>query len=338
MSDDTALTRRFNVIRLLEARRLGASVAEIAREMGVSQKTIRRDLEFLQRINIPIEEVTGPRGRKTWRMIGKANSAPLTFTYDEAVAIYLGRRFLQPLTGTNLGEAAESALRKIRCTLGEKALEFFARLQNAFHIPTTGAGDYTAKAEIINVLQQAMEDHSVVRLTYQSQQAAKPSARDLYPYHIVQHKGTLYLFAFDPRHGEVRHYKVDRISDVEVTDGSFDVPASFNIQEHLSGAFGIYSGRDDVTVVVKFLPPAARAVNDKPWHASQVTTTDPDGAVVARYRLSSTVEIKSWVLSFGASAIVLEPESLRTEIARDLARLLEVHYTPRTQRPKDSMA
>ena len=98
------------------------------------------------------------------------------------------------------------------------------------------------------------------------------------------------------------------------------------MQDHLAGSFGIYDGSDDVTVVVKFLPAAARYVAESKWHHSQAVTRKRDGSLLARFQLSSTVEIKSWVLSFGANAIVLEPEVLRGEIARDLEHLLNVHY------------
>ena len=80
---------------------------------------------------------------------------------------------------------------------------------------------------------------------------------------------------------------------------------------------------DDVTVVVKFLPAAARYVQESTWHQSQVLTRQRDGSLLARFRLSSTVEIKSWVLSFGANAVVLEPEALRAEIAAELEQLIK---------------
>ena len=106
--------------------------------MRVSQKTIRRDLEFFQGINYPVEQASGDRGRKTWRHTGNGKLLPLTFTYDEAAALYLARRFLQPLAGTNLGDAADSALRKIRCTLGEKALSTCRTTWRARSGSTTG--------------------------------------------------------------------------------------------------------------------------------------------------------------------------------------------------------
>jgi hypothetical protein len=69
-------------------------------------------------------------------------------------------------------------------------------------------------------------------------------------------------------------------------------------------------------VVVKFLPPAARFVQESRWHASQVLTQERDGSLLARFTLSTTVEIKSWVLGFGANAVVIEPEELRRDHAR----------------------
>ena len=73
------------------------------------------------------------------------------------------------------------------------------------------------------------------------------------------------------------------------------------------------------------LPPAARYVSESKWHPSQVETHHRDGGLTVRFRLSNTVELKSWVLSFGANALVLEPEELRAEIAAELERLLKVY-------------
>jgi predicted DNA-binding transcriptional regulator YafY len=70
------------------------------------------------------------------------------------------------------------------------------------------------------------------------------------------------------------------------------------------------------------LPPAARYVAEGKWHPSQAMTKMRDGSLILRLRLSNTVEIKSWILGFGASALVLEPDSLRAEIAAELEQLL----------------
>jgi predicted DNA-binding transcriptional regulator YafY len=68
MTDEPSLTRQLMLIRTLCARRLGATVKELAREMGVTEKTIRRDFKRLLRCGFPLVETTEDHGRKSWRL------------------------------------------------------------------------------------------------------------------------------------------------------------------------------------------------------------------------------------------------------------------------------
>ncbi len=217
------------------------------------------------------------------------------------------------------------ALRKIKATLSEQAIEYLERFPRLFHSTTQGYSNYADKAEIIDTLTVAAEDRNAVMLTYQSQHATEPATRDVYPYGLTRHKGSLYLVAFAVEREEIRRYKVNRIDAADITPFVFQRPDGFDIEAYLADSFGIFGGSDDITVVIKFLPAAARFVQESSWHHSQTATCQRDGSVLARFQLSSTVEIKSWVLSFGASALVLEPESLRAEIRSDLAQLSEAY-------------
>ena len=151
MSEEPPLVRQWVLLRLLSGRRFGATIKEMAQEMGVSDKTIRRDLETFEQAGFPLQEQIGEFGRKTWRLDG--NSQPgLAFTFDEAIALYLGRRFLEPLAGTLFWEAAGRAFKKIRATLGPEALNYIERFGPMFHQTTVGASDYSKKADLIDQL------------------------------------------------------------------------------------------------------------------------------------------------------------------------------------------
>jgi len=325
MQDEPSLIRQLLLLRALSSRRFGMSVSEMAREMGVAGKTIRRDLKRFQKIGVPLLETDGERGKKTWRLVEHGRLPSLTLTYDEAVVLVLGRRLLEPMVGTQFWQAAHGAIRKIRATLGEQALQYLDQFPRLFHWTSAGVADYADKAEIIDDLTIAIEDSKSVCITYQSQRATEPATRDVHPYVFTWHNGSLYLIAFAPDHDQVRHYKVNRIEAVEIGSFQFQKPRNFDVEAHLAGAFGIYEGDEDVTVMIKFLPAAARYILESRWHASQVLTRQRDGSLLARFQLSSTVEIKGWVLSFGGNAVVLEPESLRTEIAAELAQLLKTY-------------
>jgi proteasome accessory factor B len=68
---------------------------------------------------VPLECVTADRGKKVWRLGEGRRRPPLSFTYEEAAALYLGRQFLEPMAGSPFWSAAQSAWQKIRSTLGE---------------------------------------------------------------------------------------------------------------------------------------------------------------------------------------------------------------------------
>ncbi len=102
----------------------------------------------------------------------------------------------------------------------------------------------------------------------------------------------------------------------------------FDAAASLAGSLGIYEGDGDIAVEIRFLPTSARHARETRWHTSEVFIPQRDGSLILRLRLSSTVEIKGRVLSYGASAVVLEPEGLRAEIAEELRRMLETYRAP----------
>ena len=122
MSKDSTLVRQWLILKTLSARHYGVTVQEMAKELEVTDKTIRRDLETFKTVGMPIDEAVGDHGQKRWSIKRGDGQPELTFSMDEALAFYVARRFLEPLAGTLFWEAAQSAFKKIRACLGKKAL------------------------------------------------------------------------------------------------------------------------------------------------------------------------------------------------------------------------
>ncbi|NQU21309.1 MAG: WYL domain-containing protein [Candidatus Nealsonbacteria bacterium] len=217
MPGDSPLVRQWILLRMLCARRYGATVAEMIEEMGVSDKTVRRDLETFQKAGFPLEETVGDHGLKRWRIDPAKTQPGLTFTFDEAIALYLGRHLMEPLAGTVFWEASQRAFKKVRASLGTDALKYVDRFGTMFHQTMVGASDYSKKADLIDELMIGIEDRRAVFLTYQSLRATEPVTYDVYPYGLTYHRGSLYLIGWAPDHEEIRHWKVDRIEDAEAT-------------------------------------------------------------------------------------------------------------------------
>ncbi len=317
------LVRQWLLLRRLCETTVGQTVVELADQLEVHAKTIRRDLAVFRDAGFPIEETTGEAGRKSYRLVNGSGLPGLTFPFDEALALYLGRQYLEPLAGTYLWSAAQSAFRKIEVSLGKSALKYLDKVAGAFHETTFGVSDYSQHAAVIDNLLMGIEESKVVFVTYRSQRSTEPVTYDVHPYTLTRHRDMLYLIGFKPEDNAFRTWKVNRIEAAEVDSMPYARRADFDAEQFLSGSLGIFHATGDVHVAIRFSAEVARYVEESQWHASQQCDRQADGSLLVRLDLSGTTEAKNWVLSFGRHAEVVEPEALRTELREEYRTALK---------------
>ncbi len=331
--DGRALLRQWSLIKALAARRYGLTVKEMAQETQVTVRTIRRDLQLFLELGFPLHETVGDYGRKQWRLDPAWTEIQQHFTFDEALALLMARRLLDPLAGSPLGQAAQNAFQKIRASLTENVVRYLDRIASRFYVTQVGVSNYAEKSDCIDQILLGIEDSCAVFLTYQSLNATEPVTYDIYPYGIAYHRGSLYVVGYSCAHEALRHWKVDRILEAQVTLFPFHRPPDFDLQSHLAGSFGIFHGDGNVQVRVRFLPAVARYVAESTWHPSQRLTAEPDGSLVGEFALNSVEEIQSWVRGFGPLAEVLAPAELRESLRQEFLRAAELYGAPPASTP-----
>lgn len=148
--------------------------------------------------------------------------------------------------------------------LTPNALKYIDKFAAVLHQTTVGCSDYSQQAKLIDRLVQAVEERRIAPITYQSLRATEPVSYDIYPYGLTYHRGSLYLVGHAPDHNAVRHWKVDRVREVELSDLRFNRPADFDLQSHFAKSFGVFRGEGDgeVRVKVRFSPTVARYVSE----------------------------------------------------------------------------
>lgn len=323
MPESPQLVRQWKILRLLEARRRGCTVRELAEETEVSEKTVRRDLNVL-RTEFDISDVR-VAGVRRWQMPPLAEQ--LGFNLTELLSLHLSQQFLEPLVGTPFWHGSRSVFRKVKAALGENGVRYVEKLSRGLHATASGTGDYRKRGQLIDDLLIAIEDHKVALIVYQSMQATEPVEQEVYPLGLVHHRGRLYLIAWSSRREQVRNFKVDRIEGVDVQNLRYEVPPDFDLRAWLSRCFGIWrtGGEDQQTIRIRFARPAARYVQESTWHETQQLFPEPDGSIIAEFRLPDTQEIKRWIMSFGPSAQVLQPKALVEEIQEELKVMQEAY-------------
>ena len=322
--------RQWRLYQTLNGNQSGKTGVELADAFGVSSKTIQRDLATLRAVGIPVEEVVEQHGRKRWKVPLDTSRVP-QFTFEEAAAIYLGRRFLDPLAGTFLWNASQRAYAKLKATFPQSTVQYLEKMASAVHQTAIGASDYAQRAEWIDLLMQSIEDRQVTTIEYHSLKSDAPRLVSVQPLGMIYHEGSLFLVAIAEEHGQVRHYKIDRVSGVEIIPIKFTLPEEFDLKRHLSGTLGVYGVDPDQplrTVRIRFAVAAARYIQEHTWHESQTLEPQPDGTVICNLQLASLVEVESWILGFGPRAEALEPPELRQSVADSLQETLGSYRTP----------
>jgi len=328
-SEIPRLSRQWMIFLRLARSQEGITVKTLAHDLNVCRKTIRRDLEALQKAEVPIIDRTHAHGEKVFCIEPLFQETGLTLTFDEATAFYMSWRFFQPLSGTFFWEAANDVFLKISSRLSDKTKTYADQLMNAFYMTTFGSGDYIASGHHAEALTTGLEDERAVHIRYQSLQASKIRAYEIEPYGLIFHEFSLYVVGWSCRANEIRHWKVDRIADAELTARRFKKPIDFDLETHMTDSFGVFQGGELIELVVRFTSDAARFVPESRWCERQTFEEQADGSILGRFEVKHSREVVRWILGLGANAEVLSPEQVRDEISEEIEKI-RVKYSGST--------
>lgn len=325
------LARQWRLIQRLARSRYGATLEELAAELECVRRTVYRDLDALMMAGFPVASERR-NGRVTYRFIETFRLGDVPFTPDEILALAFGEDLLRTLEGTVFHDSIRSALEKLRASLGPEVAEYLSRLGQSFRVLPGPHKSYARFRETIRALNEAVLEHRRLRMRYRTGSTGRRSERELDPYRVWYRNGALYVVGFDHRSGEVRTFAVDRIERLEPTVHRFEPPRDFDFDAYIGSSFGVIA-EPAVRVRIRFDPRWASWVAERTWHPSQELTRHRDGSLELVMQVGGTAEVRSWVLSFGSGAEVLEPAALRAEVARELREASARYASPPPPKP-----
>jgi predicted DNA-binding transcriptional regulator YafY len=322
------MVRQWQVVRAIEEARLGKTIAELAAEFSVHQRTIRRDLEALQRAGFPLydEKHDGATRWKLNRDVFKG-LVDTGLTLSELCALYFSRTLLECMAGTPFQRDLRSAFDKLEEALNPSLREYFDALPGVLAAkpePVKRRGPQ--HNAIVAQLLQASLEHRRVRMRYDSVASGGEKDYTVEPHRMAYAEGGLYLFAFVPLYGQMRTFAVERIRQLSLLDEHFR-PVADNGAELFGDSLGVHTGKPE-KVVIEFAPGAARHVLEREWHRSQQVTTGAGGEVRLTMTVCVDFSLQAWVLSFGPLARVITPKKLADRIFEQIEEARE-QYAPR---------
>lgn len=236
----TATTSRLlALLSLLQTRRdwPGAVLAE---RLGISHRTVRRDVDRLREMGYSIHATMGPDGG--YRLDAGTELPPLLFDDDQAIALAVALQ-AATLSGVGIEEAAVRALTTVRQVMPSRLRHRLDGLE--FTTIPTRPGDGTPDSVspgVLVALSTAVRAHEVMRLDYAGGRPnadTEPAPRRVEPHHLVTSHGRWYLVAWDLERDDWRIFRADRITPRSPTGPCFvprEIPGG-DVSEFVSARF-----------------------------------------------------------------------------------------------------
>jgi predicted DNA-binding transcriptional regulator YafY len=304
--------RLLRVLALLQ-HRPSWTAAELAAELGVTGRSVRRDVERLRALGYPVRATPGVGGG--YQLGAGTRLPPLLLDDEEAIATAVSLRLASGGTVTGAAEAALRALSKLDQVMPPRLREQVRAVHGA--TDTLLADGVQIDADLLVTLARACRDHVRVRFGYPSR-AGGPRERTVEPVRLVTTGHRWYLMAHDVDREDWRTFRLDRMSDVHATTWRFRTREHPDPVEHVQRATTSAPYRHQARIRVHA---PARQVRDRV--PPTVGRVHEEGATscVLEVGGDDLDWIAAHVARLGLPAQVLEPPALREAAARLAATL-----------------
>ena len=227
-------------------------------------------------------------------------------------------------TNRYLIDAADSAMDK------REAVEYLINTFTVNSLLTLGkerlsgrvaVEDVPSGARWLTTVMQAMLDGACLKIGYRKYLSDETESRDIRPYAVKEFEKRWYIVAFSDKAQSLRTYSMDRVVSLERNGKQFRMPVGFNVDELFEGSYGIYLPEEEKPVLIKLKATEREAayLRDLPLHPSQMELDD--GLFILR--LIPNPNFVMELCKRGGGLTVLEPESLRQEVAKHLKQALQ---------------
>jgi predicted DNA-binding transcriptional regulator YafY len=287
---------------------------DLAQALGVSERTVYRDVQALVEAGVPLQGVPG----KGYRVPEDYLLEPVTLTTDEAIMLVLGSAYAAQNFDGRYRAAARSAQRKLDTVLPTEARERAFALQGSVHLVPPSAFGTPTEDGLLQRVRQALVEERALEVTLK-QADGSPTPCTLHPYGLVRKGGTWYVVGYRPDRGRVAHVRLQEVEALTLTEDTFERPDSYRTPPDGPDTPPTQKVRvlftADVTPSVQVAP--SMDVADRAYTS--------DGRLLLTLRVDHELDVLPWLLSWGHHVRVLEPRVLRKRLAAE-ARAVADQY------------
>lgn len=325
------IERALAILMLLTGGRL-RTASELAERFGVSLRTIYRDVDRLLALGIPVEAARGAEGG--YRLAQDYLQPPIALSRGETAALLVALALVRGLKATPLLRELDAAEGKLLASLPRAARELFAQGErivgiecpppDIFHPEPDmfGAGDMQGA---VDGFMQGLLAGRRVRLVHENPYRDRRRAYDLEPRGILFDRDRWYLIGWDVDLVAERFLRADRVREIEVSGMAARTDPEFSVTHHtgrkwLSRAMRRWEEEGEISTISVTGAQANLLMRDW-YHRHAAFTREEDDRMTVRLPSIDPEMVLPLVRWLGPGAELRAPESLRRQLARELAAM-----------------
>jgi proteasome accessory factor C len=294
-------------------------IAEVCERLQLSDEELREDVNVLNVVNfgggsyVLYAEIKEEEGEI------EVDPEPYSDNFDrparllpvEAKALVAAI----DLIGEHIPEGSlTSAREKIVAALGEDPME------QGLQVAHAGGDD----SEVARVVSTAIVERRIIELEYYKENEDQIVERRVEPYALTNGREGWYVASFDPERDAMRHFRLDRIKRVGVTEERFEPRPEVDPAAEVDGWLRTGEVETSRAARVLVFPSRARWARE----ARRVVEERGDGSVVVELSFAGTDWLVREILKEAGDAAVLEPKDAREAVRAAVAKLREAHAVP----------
>ncbi len=314
---------RLVAIVLLLQKHRQLTARDLSQHLEVSQRTILRDMEALSTAGIPVVAERGQSGG--WRLMENYRTTLTGLNEGEVQALFVNppAKYLSDL---GFERSSTSAALKLLAALPLTMQTIAERIQERVFIDESGWNRQEEVVPYLKQLQQAIWQERTVFLTYRRGDETTIE-RTVHPLGLVVKGSVWYLVAVVPQ-GDVRTFRVSRITSALINDELFERPLDFDLARFWKSSSAAFQQKLSGYVMKARVSKAAL-----PWvryggrfaKVEIAAEPDPDGWTAIEVRFDVEEGALQYALGFGAELEVLEPLTLRERIVERARETIEFY-------------
>lgn len=288
---------------------------DLAVLLETSVRTIYRDIDMLCEAGVPIIGLPGTG----YALMEGYFLPPISFTTEEALALLFGTEFIEQRFDNHFSRGARSLRAKIEAVLPLAIRKEAEKIRESMHLLQKKASEIgTVEKSNLENLRSAILNYKKIHFKhhkrYKNESETRETSRTAAPLGLVYNEGDWILIAHCELRNNIRHFKISRMSEITILEERFEGPENFNLRD--------YQPKDDRRIVIRacFNVDVMDKVKESELYYMESTSL-LEGGYYVTFRVNEPEELLQWLLSWGSEVVIIEPESFRERVKKEIKKM-----------------